>query len=184
MTSEAEGPTAPQVLVVCNAREAKQRAPLIGLGGVAFAFAGLAFGLLKFKSCRAWCKARKTQNRHEAASTTESGPTTDPTSDGATSKVTLSAPMAVRHNTLTLAVKKSKAMFKAGETRAMIIFQMCQVLSEFTAIIDSTGDSGSKSAYPEPSSTFAAGLGVANFDLLSYVPVGCANFATDKFYEN
>ena len=70
-----------------------------------------------------------------------------------------------------------------GKTKGTILLQLAQVLSQFSAILGSTGNTGgSDGAFPEPAFTFASGLGVANFDFLSFVPIGCQSVDLSNFY--
>ena len=43
------------------------------------------------------------------------------------------------------------------------------MISQFASISTGTGDT----SYPQPASTFVGALGVTNFDLLGFVPLGC-----------
>ena len=76
----------------------------------------------------------------------------------------------------------AETLLTKGQTKGMILFLMFQILSQFTAILGGTGESSGDGAFPEPAATFASGLGVANFDLLSYLPVGCEGLDLSSFY--
>ena len=61
--------------------------------------------------------------------------------------------------------------YKVGKTKGLIIVQACQIISQFTSISQGTGDGRT---YAEPAVTFSRFLSLSNFDLLTFMPLGCS----------
>ena len=60
------------------------------------------------------------------------------------------------------------------------------MISQFASVVTSTSTSTSSGSgtggYPPSATTFAAGLGLSNFDIAAFVPVGCI-FPAASFYD-
>ena len=67
------------------------------------------------------------------------------------------------------AIRAVVQFYQAGQVKLFILMLMCQVLSQFSGVVSSSGSGD----YPEPAKSFVQRLGIANFDLLAVVPVDC-----------
>ena len=76
--------------------------------------------------------------------------------------------------------KKLSRYYRAGKTKALTIFKICQVISQFTKISQGTGDGRTLA---EPAATFSRILGLSNFELLTFFPLGCS-VQNATFYTN
>ena len=66
----------------------------------------------------------------------------------------------------------ARYFYRLGRVKMRVIFFAAQTLSEFSLISTNTADSGG-SGFPEPAATFSRMLGVANFDVIGIIPMGC-----------
>ena len=69
--------------------------------------------------------------------------------------------------------RTARYLYRLGRVKMRVVFFALQVLSEFSLISTKTVQSGSDGGFPEPAATFSRMLGVANFDVIGLVPMGC-----------
>ena len=69
----------------------------------------------------------------------------------------------------------ARYFLRVGKVKIRLVFFSAQVLSEFSLIAQKTnaGDGGGNGGFMEPAATFARSLGVANFDVLGFLPMNC-----------
>jgi hypothetical protein len=177
--------------VLCKAcGQSANHTPLIILGVIVGVCIGVIVGVRHLKSAKAHLLPQRETITRE--STTSDGPQPKdklPSQGDATAfndepiaQKDEPPKSAGKHKTDKDKLSLAEILYTKGQTNAMSLFSMFQILSQFTAILGSTRDSGGGGVIPEPAATLARGLGVANFDVLSYMPVGCQSMGLGNFY--
>ena len=84
--------------------------------------------------------------------------------------VPLAAGVVVLIFKLLVLIKKGQRLYEIGAMKMRIIFFGAQVISQYSII---SGGTGEEKQYPEPSSTVVALLGIANLEIIKFVPLEC-----------
>ena len=82
------------------------------------------------------------------------------------------------------AYRLARRIYRIGKVKFAIILFAFQTISQFSSVAMSASASADNSSggYPSSAAIFASGLGVANLNLVPFVPVGCL-FPATTFYD-